>query len=127
MNQEISQTEHASQRFSGKQVALFVGLAVLATALVTTWWVNQYLYAATFEPIQLSQMEQHSLDRKMAQLGQSHPSGSLLVISKVPSSDGTLTPEPYSEDGASRKIQLTEREVNSLIANDAEIDRKSVV
>jgi hypothetical protein len=127
MNKKISQPAHAQQGFSGKQVVLFVGLAVLSTALVTTWWVNQYLYAATFEPIQLSQEEQHSLDRKMSQLGQSHPSGAPPVSSKVPSSDGTLNPEPYSEDGAARHIQLTEREVNALIAKDVEIAKHVAV
>ena len=61
MNSETSHTDGPSQRFSGKQVLLFVGLAVLATALVTAWWVNQYLYAATFEPTQLTRPEQRSL------------------------------------------------------------------
>jgi len=127
MNQETSQPEQAPGRFSGKQVVLFVGLAMLATALVTTWWVNQYLYAAAFDPIQLSKVEQESLDRKMAQLGQVQSSGAPPEILKGTSSDETLTPEPYSEEGASRTIQLTEREVNSLIAKDAEMAKHVAV
>lgn len=121
MKTKMTHPESSPHQFSGKQVLLFVGLAVLATGLVTAWWVNQYLYAATFEPTQLTESEQRSLDRKMAQLPQvdkydfssSKPNGS--------SSDGTLEPEPYTEEGASREIQLTEREVNSLIAKDAEM------
>jgi hypothetical protein len=119
MNSETSHTDGSSQRFSGKQVLLFVGLAVLATALVTAWWVNQYLYAATFEPTQLTKSEQRSLDSKMAQLRQVDESGS--------SPDGPLEPEPYSEEGASREIQLTEREVNSLIAKDVEMAKHVAV
>jgi cytoskeletal protein RodZ len=119
MNSETSHRDGSSQRFSGKQVLLFVGLAVLATALVTAWWVNQYLYAATFEPTQLTKSEQRSLDSKMAQLRQVDDSGS--------SPDGPLEPEPYSEEGASREIQLTEREVNSLIAKDAEMAKHVAV
>ena len=127
MNSETSQRDGSSQRFSGKQVLLFVGLAVLATALVTAWWVNQYLYAATFEPTRLTESEQRSLDSKMAQLGQVNESGFLFSKPKGSSPDGPLEPKPYSEEGASREIQLTEREVNSLIAKDAEMAKHVAV
>jgi len=127
MNPEISQTEGSPNRFSGKQVLLFVGLAVLATALVTAWWINQYLYAATFEPTRLTEAEQHSLDIKMAQLRQIDESGSSSSNPMVFLPDGPLEPEPYSEEGASREIRLTEREVNSLIAKDAEMARHVAV
>lgn len=120
--------EGSSQRFSGRQVVLFVGLTVLATAVVTAWWVNQYLYAATFEPIQLTPPEQHSLDNKMAKLAQESPVVLSPSSQKIVSSDhSSLQPEPYSEDGASREIQLTEREVNALIAKDADMARHVAV
>jgi len=121
MNTEISHTESSSHRYSGKQVVLFAGLAMLATVLVTAWWVNQYLYAATFEPTRLSEAEQHSLDRKMAQLRKVDELDSSSSKPKVFSPIGSLEPEPYDEEGASREIQLTEREVNSLIAKDSEM------
>ena len=123
MNSEKSHADHSSPRFSGKQVVLFVGLAVLATALVTTWWVNQYLYAATFEPTRLTESEQRTLDRKMTQLGQIETPISSSSTSKGASSEEPLVPEPYSEEGASREILLTEREVNALIAKDVEMSR----
>ncbi len=112
-------TDNSQPRFSGTQVMLFVGLAVLTTALVTAWWVNQYLYAATFEPTQLTETEQRSLDHKMAQLGQGDDSNTPPLKPKVLSAEGPIEPEPYSEEGAPRQINLTEREVNSLIAKDA--------
>jgi len=127
MNSETFHTDRSSQRFSGKQVLLFVGLAVFATALVTAWWVNQYLYAATFEPTRLNESEQHSLDRKMAQLRKVDESGSSSSKPQVSSPGGPLEPEPYTEEGASREIQLTEREVNSLIAKDAEMAKHVAV
>ena len=102
---------------------LFVGLAVLTTALVTAWWVNEYLYAATFEPTQLTKNEQQTLSDKLAYLGQVDGSASSSSKDERPSSQDSLDPEPYSEHGASRDIQLTEREVNSLIANDQEVAR----
>ena len=127
MNPEISQTEHTPHRFSGQHVVLFVGLAVLATALVTAWWVSQYLYAATFEPTRLTELEQHALDSKMAQLGQIDESSTPSPQPSVVSPDGPLEPEPYSEEGASREIQLTEREVNALIAKDVEMAKHVAV
>ncbi len=121
MTAERTPLDSSSRKFSGKQVVLFVGLAVLATGLITAWWVNQYLYAATFEPIQLTQVEQQSLNSKMAQLGQATPMRNPASIPERVSSGGGLKPEPYSEEGASREIQLTEREVNALIAKDVEM------
>ena len=127
MNPEISQTEHTPHRFSGQHVVLFVGLAVLATALVTAWWVSQYLYAASFEPTRLTELEQHALDSKMAQLGQIDESSTPSPQPSVVSPGGPLEPEPYSEEGASREIQLTEREVNALIAKDPEMAKHVAV
>lgn len=127
MNPGISQAEGFPHRFSGKQVVFFVGLAVLATALVTAWWVNQYLYAATFEPTRLTESEQHSLESKMAKLGQINESSSSLPKPNGSSSGGPLEPEPYSEEGASRVIQLSEREVNALISKDPEMAKHVAV
>ncbi len=118
---KLERTDNASPRFSGKQVMLFVGLAVLTTALVTSWWVNQYLYAATFEPTQLTENEQQVLRDKLAHLTHIDDSDSSSLKEKGRSPEGPLDPEPYSEAGASREIQLTEREVNSLIAKDADM------
>lgn len=127
MNVETAPSDSSSQRFSSTQVLLFVGLTVLATALVTAWWINQYLYAATFEPTQLTQSEEHSLDSKMAQLRQIDESSSSSPKPQVASPGGPLEPEPYSEEGASREIQLTEREVNALIAKDADVAKHVAV
>jgi hypothetical protein len=108
-------------RFSGKQVLAFVGLAVLVTALVTGWWINQYLYAATFEPTKLSVSDQQVLDSKMAMLQKQadrdvSPGDSLQSPQNTP-----LEPEPYTEQESDREIQLTERELNALIAKDREV------
>ena len=127
MNSSIDETHNPRKGYSGKQVLLFVGLAVLVTTLITAWWVNTYLYAATFDPIRLTESEQHSLDSKMAQLGQRNSTGDHSLNPKAGSSAGPLTPEPYSEEGASRDIQLTERELNALIAKDEEMAKHVAV
>jgi hypothetical protein len=95
MNPDISPTDHSPHRFSGKQIVFFVGFAVLDIALVTTWWVNQYLYAATFEPIRLTETEQYSLNSTMAQSGQIENLRMFSSKPKVSPSEDPLEPEPY--------------------------------
>jgi len=38
-----------------------------------------------------------------------------------------LTPEPYTEEGASREIRLTERELNGLVANTPDIAERVAI
>jgi hypothetical protein len=127
MNANTPKTEASTRMFSGKQVALFVGLAVLATAVVTAWWINQYLFAKTFEPTRLSVAEQQVLDAKMAPLLHTADAGSSVPPSSLPPTDTPLEPEPYTERKANREIRLTEREVNGLLARDPEMAKRMAV
>ena len=63
--------EAASARrgFSGKQVLLFLLLAVLVTAGVTYWLIRTYVFAGDFRPVELSQKEQVQLDSKLRAIG----------------------------------------------------------
>jgi hypothetical protein len=128
MNADTPKTASSTRMFSGKQVILFVGLAVLATALGTAWWINQYVYATMFEPTRLGEAEQQVLNAKMAHL--------LKTTDSAPSSEPQLSlfaterplePKPYAEKDANRHIQLTEREVNALIATDSYMARHVAV
>lgn len=127
MNAHIQKSFTSTRTFSGKQVIVFVGLAVLATALVTMWWVNQYLFARMFEPTRLSVAEQQVLDAKMAPLLHKTDAGSAGPPSSLSATGTPLEPEPYSESGANREIRLTEREVNALLAKDSEMARHMAV
>jgi hypothetical protein len=127
MKADPSSTAASTRRFSGKQVVLFVGVAVLATALVTAWWVNQYLYASMFEPTRLSMADQHVLNAKMARVLHAADADSPAPQFSRPALDAPLEPEPYTEKGATREIRLTEREVNALIAKDDEMARHMAV
>ena len=41
--------------------------------------------------------------------------------------DGSVQPEKYSETGANRRIELSERELNGLLANNTDLARKLAV
>ena len=127
MKAKTSQVAVSDRMFTGKQAMLFVGLAVLVTALGTAWWVNQYVFASMFEPTRLSVAEQQVLDTKMAPLLHPADAGSPTHQSSLPTTDTPLEPEPYSEKGMQRDIQLTEREVNALLAKDPEMAKHVAV
>lgn len=128
MNAEASQVAVSQRKFSGKQVILFVGLAVLATALGVVWWMNQYVNATMFQPTRLGESEQQVLNAKMSHLLETADAASSSVSQPSPSTtDLPLEPVPYAETDANRQIQLTEREVNALIAADSYMARHVAV
>ena len=94
-------------------------LLMLATAVVTLgltmWWVKRNLYAKELEPVQLTSTEEAALSGKLERLEQA-ADPNLPVHREGSQTPGGLQPEAYSEEGASRELALTEREVNALIA-----------
>jgi len=128
----------AKRGFSGKQVMLFVLLAILVTAGITYWLIRTYFFAQDFDPVELSQEEQVELDTKLRNLGvdpesllpgadRGQAAGGTIEEQIQRDSDGNLIPEAYSEVGASRVIDLSERELNSMLANNSDLARRFAV
>lgn len=124
----------AKRGFSGKQVLLFLLLAVLVTAGVTYWLIRTYVFAADFRPVELSQKEQKKLDSKLRSMGVDPESllpnadrGEPIENQIQRDSDGNLIPERYSEEGASRVIELSERELNSMLATNSDLAKRFAV
>jgi len=126
--------------FSGKQVMLFILLAILVTAGITYWLIRTYFFARDFAPVELSQEEQVELDTKLRSLGVDPESllpganrgsdsglGEAIEDRIQRDADGNLIPEAYSEVGASRVIDLSERELNSMLANNSDLARRFAV
>ena len=90
---------------------------MLVTALLTGWWVKHYFYASEFSPTQLTASEEQVLEAKLSRLDSAKPTS--LRPGNVAAGQA-LRPESYSEEGASREIQLTERELNSIVAKNPE-------
>ena len=129
----MSEVEAAPRRgFSGKQVFLFLLIAILLTAGVTYWFIRSYIYASDFKPVELSQKEQSKLDQKLADLGL-NPQDVMPNANRERANtdrfddEGRLIPEKYSEEGASRDINLTEKELNAMIANNPDLARRFAV
>jgi hypothetical protein len=104
--------------FSGLQVFVIVLLAIAATAAFSYWVLSQYVFVEEFKPVELSSGEQRTLESKLRVLGVDVPNGD---------SGRLLQPERYSEAGASREVQLTERELNALLAKNTDLAQKLAI
>ena len=141
LNAETASTGSDSKGFSGKQVVLFLLLAILVTAGITYWLIRTYVFASNFDPVELSQKEQLELDGKLRSLGvdpesllpdadrgeQAGNSAGTIEDSIQRDRDGNLIPEAYSEEGASRVIELSERELNAMLANNSDLAQRFAI
>ncbi len=125
---EETQDRSPATSFSGKQVLLFVLVAVLVTASLSFWLIRTYIHPGDFKPVALSAREQVQLDAKLRQLGV-NPRELLPNAERedLYDAEGRLVPEKYSEDPAKREIRMSERELNALIANNPELARRLAI
>lgn len=122
-------SDTAGGGFSGKQVLLFVTIAVILAGGLTFWFLRTYLYASPLEPVTLSEKAQQKLDGKLAALG-------LNPVDVLPDArrsedrfdrNGRLIAEPYSEDPDRREVRLTEKELNALVASSPDLARRFAI
>jgi hypothetical protein len=68
-----------------------------------------------------------SSDRARAMTGKSEHSGNTPEKVEEYRPDGTLAPEAYSEEGASREVHFSERELNALLAKNTDLAKKVAI
>lgn len=115
--------------FSARQMLACVAIAVLATAAASYWFIRMYIYAPDFAPVALSIKEQSQLDQKLRRVGLD-PQELLPSAQRAPDQfdpSGRLIAERYSEDPAKRDIKLNERELNALVASNADLAKRFAV
>ena len=117
---------------TGLSAAKVVGIVVAAMLLTmagTLLIVKSWLFPSPFEPVLLSKAEEQQLERKLERFdrigGRAHRNQPDRPR-EVPTEDD-LKPEPYSEEGASREIRLSEREINGMIAQNTDLATRMVV
>lgn len=131
MDTQKGVTENPSKRFTGSQVFAIVLGVVIVTAAVTLLVVRFFFFPAPFTPVELNQREKQELAGKLDRIEQA--SGISLedmfggVREDELTPEGFLKPEPYSEEGASREIYLSERELNALLANNTDLAQKAAI
>ncbi|SCZ65618.1 arginine N-succinyltransferase [Thiohalomonas denitrificans] len=94
-------------------------LTVLLSVGVTLWLIFVVLFPGEFKPVTLDQQEERVLEQKLQRLDPAR--GSAREGRSPPS------PEPYSEEGASREIALTEKELNALLARNTDLAHRLAI
>jgi hypothetical protein len=97
-------------RFGWFKLFLVVVAATCVATLISVWAVSTYLFPTEFKPVTLSAKEEKVLEQKINRLDS--------VQSRTARS---IKPERYSEEGASREIILTEKELNALLAHNTDL------
>lgn len=123
--QPAGSTANAStaRRFNLWQLSTFILLAILLT-LLAVWILNTVLLPSEFKPVTLNNKEQQVLDEKLQRFERFQTQADRRASRSRPFSnnaDGALTPEPYTEAGASREIRLSEKELNALLAKNTDL------
>ncbi len=124
------------KRFGCLQV---IGLMIVA-ALITTgaafFIFKTYLFPSAFKPVTLNPDEEKVLAAKIDNfdsLKTRDTTHQKDTAGEPPSqfdrfdSNAPITPEPYSEKDAKRKVGFTEREINSLIAKNTDLATKLAI
>ena len=100
---------------------------MLLTALVVAVIVKLWFFPQPFTPVTLDQQEEQTLEEKLERLAELHPPASDSPLPQESQEERILQPEPYTEEGASREISLTEREANSLLAKNTDLAEKLAI
>lgn len=125
-NDLIQQAKQKPKKgFSGLQVMGMVFASMCISIIVTGFVVKMYLFPAPFKPVVLSDREEQQLTTKLEIFEgfNSQPEAKTMP----PPKGGTLKPEKYSEEGNSREINFTEREINSMLAKNTDLADKLAV
>ncbi len=120
VSENVSSPDRKS-RIGCLQILGITFIVLIIVGVIIAGWVKYNVYASLFTPTKLSTNEQKALDSKLVVL--QHFSGGAGADYLPSGKDRAvpLEPEAYSEAGARREISLTEKELNSLIANDPEV------
>ena len=113
------------RRFDWLHMVLLALVAVLLTAGAAYWVFKVYLFPSEFTPVTLSAKEERTLEAKLERLESLESGRPRARAPELPA--GPLEPEAYSEEGASREVALTEKELNALLAKNTDLARRLAI
>lgn len=104
---------------------LIIGMIIAAAA---TFFAFKYFTQSEFKPTELSEKEEVILEQKLRRFESLEVSDKDIDNIDLEIRDAeSLTPEAYSEEGASREIFFTEKELNSLLASNTDMAKRVAV
>ena len=87
----------------------------IVSIVVSLFAANYFLFPSKLDPVELSQKEESKLNSKLKQFGLP------TLASDTSSNNSTIAPEPYTEVGANREINFSEKELNAMLAKNTEM------
>ena len=105
--------------FSAMQVLAIVAVSSCIAVVATGFAIKLLLFPSPFKPVVLDAEEEQHLAAKIQAFedgGKNAP-----PQQKDHDDNGVLIPEKYSEDGSSRQISFTERELNAILAKNTNL------
>lgn len=139
---------NSKKGFTGKQVFLIVLVTLLVAVVLTYFVLQHFVFAKEFKPVSLTQTETVVLNEKLQALGfqpdttvaSNEPQkenekkrwfwesrAEKSENGAAPEDEHDLTPEPYQEDPSKREINFTERELNALLANNTDMEKRLAI
>jgi hypothetical protein len=118
--QAISTSSSPKPAQNGWRTFGIVVITVFITASVGYWIVSHYLFPTAFTPVLLNEKDQQLLDQKLERL----VGNAGTATQQSTGTKKTLEPEAYSEVGASREINFSEKEFNALLAKNTDLASK---
>jgi len=127
-------SKNTERRFGCLQVFGLIIIAVIITAGVTIFVFRTWFFPSEFTPVTLNSAEKKALTAKLEKID---PSAAVAVspnknnikssLSESHDPDILLEPDPYNEKGLKREIELTEREINGLLASNTDLAKKLAI
>lgn len=101
-------------------------ITVLISVGITVWIINNYIFPKRFDPVELSQKEEQILNQKLKWFD-GFVSPEHTTNSSTESQTTVLKPEKYSEEGTEGVVELSERELNALLAKNTDLSDKLAI
>jgi hypothetical protein len=136
MYEQTTDARPVAAGFSWTKAFLMILVTVVLTTVATVWAIKTFLFAGPFQPVELSAKEERVLSAKLDKLERAadvpatlgpNRAGSSSAGADRPAGKAPLEPEPYSESDADRRIELSEREVNALLAKNTDLADKVAI
>ncbi len=119
-------------RFGWLKLLVIIVVATTVASLVAVWAVSTYFFPREFKPVTLSVKEEKVLEQKLDRFDSMQRTRIAARNRPAPppapgQTTGSLQPERYSEEGASREIVLSEKELNALLAKNTDLANKLAI
>ncbi len=111
-------------------------LTIVMTIGITLWAINSQLFSKNFKPVELSTKEDTELSQKLSAIGnfdatpendEADSTQEFNIDNTKNTASDNMEPEVYSEDNSKRRIELTERELNALLAKETDLAEQVVI